>query len=59
MYIENEIKCPYIKCAAGMGVAGNRNCFLGGDYTNPECNKFQDEDEFLKEWEVPETGTGC
>lgn len=54
MFYENEIKCPYTKCVAGMGVAGNRNCFLGGDYTNSECDKFQDEDEFLKEWEERE-----
>jgi hypothetical protein len=43
----NEIKCNFIKCAAGMGVAGSRYCFLGGDYTKIDCPQFKDEEEFL------------
>lgn len=44
---EKQIKCNYIKCAAGMGVAGNLNCFLDGDYTRKKCKKFIEENEFL------------
>lgn len=51
---DDKIKCNYIKCAAGMGVAGMGDCFLGGDFTNKNCDKFKDEDEFLKEWEERE-----
>lgn len=48
---ESEIKCNFFKCAAGMGVAGMLSCFLKGDYTQKNCEKFKDEDEFYKEWE--------
>ena len=47
--LEASIKCNYIECAAGMGVAGNYSCFLNGDYTNSDCPKFKSEEEFLKE----------
>jgi hypothetical protein len=43
----DKIKCNYIKCYAGMGVAGRLCCFLGGDYTNENCDKFEDEKEAL------------
>ena len=48
MQDEPKISCPYIKCAAGMGLAGNRYCFLDGDYTDSLCGCFEDEEEFLK-----------
>lgn len=41
------INCNFIDCAAGMGVAGNQNCFLNGDFMDENCNKFIDEDEWL------------
>lgn len=49
--MDNEfkaIKCNYMKCYAGMGVAGMLNCFLGGDYKDPNCTKFIDEEQELK-----------
>ena len=36
-----KIKCPYLYCCAGMGVAGALRCFLGGDYTDIKCGKFE------------------
>jgi hypothetical protein len=47
----DEIRCNYKECSAGMGVAGMLVCFLGGDYRDPKCSKFVDEEKMLKEWE--------
>lgn len=44
----DKIKCNYLKCYAGMGVAGRLNCFLGGDYTDKNCKNFKDEEEELE-----------
>ena len=38
--------CPYINCYAGMGVAGMRRCFAGGDWRNPNCLKFMSCEEY-------------
>ena len=43
-------KCPFLKCLAGMGVAGNGCCFLRGNPDDPECVEFIDEEMFLREW---------
>jgi len=43
------VKCNYIKCAAGMGVAGDRICFLKGNWHNPNCKKFIEIDNFLED----------
>lgn len=51
---ELKPKCDFIHCFAGMGVAGTGRCFLGGDPQNPNCPKFKDEGEALKEWEEEE-----
>ena len=47
-YIEEgkPIKCDFLMCAAGMGVAGSGRCFLKGDPENVDCEQFQDEKEF-------------
>ena len=42
---EEEIECPFMDCDAGIGVAGDGCCFLGGDQRDPECKKYQKEDE--------------
>jgi hypothetical protein len=45
----DEIKCNYLTCFAGMGVAGMLSCSLGGEIGNPNCHKFRDEkSELLK-----------
>jgi hypothetical protein len=48
------MKCQYIRCAAGMGVAGDGHCFLGGNSNNIWCDKFQDETKFLQKWRYSE-----
>jgi hypothetical protein len=47
-------QCNFMKCFAGMGVAGNGQCFLGGDPQDPNCPKFKDEKEALEEWRQSE-----
>jgi len=34
--------CPFLRCYAGGGVAGNGHCFLGGNPRDPECPQFED-----------------
>jgi hypothetical protein len=45
------VKCNWLKCAGGMGLAGNGCCSFRGDFTNPTCPRFTDEDEYLKNWQ--------
>lgn len=35
--------CDFLKCLAGMGLAGMGTCFLGGNWANPNCEKFMDQ----------------
>lgn len=49
---EEQISCNYKRCYAGMGVAGARRCFLRGDWKDPSCPNFIDEEEKLKELEA-------
>lgn len=42
---EEEIRCPYEKCLAGLGVAWNGVCFLGGNQRDKECKKFTEDKE--------------
>ena len=48
--------CKFLTCFAGGGVAGNGHCFLGGYPKDPNCSKFLDEEEALKEWEERQKG---
>ena len=48
---EPEAKCNFLDCFAGWGVAGNLQCVLNGDYTDPNCSKFKDSDEEMKRWQ--------
>lgn len=47
--MEGDIRCNYLECAAGLGVAGNRKCFLGGDFLDKNCDKFIFEESFIDE----------
>lgn len=49
--MDDPIRCNFLHCYAGMGVAGNRHCFLGGDYRDAECPKYINEEEKLREME--------
>jgi hypothetical protein len=51
MPVDERAKCKFITCVAGMGLAGMGTCFLGGEWDNPECPKFKDEQEFIREHE--------
>lgn len=48
------VKCNWLKCAHGMGLAGNGCCSMRGDFTNANCPQFVDEDEYIKEWKKKE-----
>jgi hypothetical protein len=47
---EDRPKCNFLNCFAGTGVAGNGNCFLGGDPKDPNCPMFKEEEQ-LREWD--------
>ncbi len=44
-------KCNFLDCYAGMGLAGNGNCFANGSWWLPSCPEFKDEKEWIKEME--------
>ena len=48
---ELDIKCNYLDCMAGMGLAGNGHCYLAGDPYIKNCPKFQDEKKIMGEYE--------
>ena len=48
--IDDEIKCNYLKCNAGTGLAGRGRCFNHGDFTDENCKQFTDEETWLEEW---------
>ena len=49
---EHNIKCNYVDCAAGMGLAGNGRCFLCGEWDNADCPKFKSNEDFIAEHEA-------
>lgn len=46
---ECSLKCQWLYCVAGMGIAGSGSCFLNGAWWMPCCPEFVDEDRFLEE----------
>ncbi len=56
MYREEGCKicCDFIHCLAGMGEAGNGQCFLNGAWWMTSCPNFADEDECLDQWRKEE-----
>ncbi len=46
---EHEIKCNLVPCAGGMGLAGNGQCFLGGNPYIEKCPNFISYEDFEKE----------
>ena len=44
-------KCPFIDCFYGMGLAGTGICDGYGDWEDPECPKYENDDEVWKKWE--------
>lgn len=47
MPVDETPKCNFMACAAGLGLAGMGVCFLGGEWDNFDCPKFEDEFEFI------------
>ncbi len=46
---ECKIHCDFVHCCAGMGEAGNGQCFLNGAWWMSSCPDFVDEDEFIEQ----------
>lgn len=46
------VKCPWLTCYAGLGLAGNGNCFAGGDYKNKDCPEYKNEDLWIETQEA-------
>lgn len=46
------VNCQWIKCIAGMGLAGRGICFKGGNWRLAKCPKYENEDIFcaIEEW---------
>ena len=56
MPIDSEPACNFRKCLAGLGLAGMGTCFLKGDWADPNCPKFEDEAQWVKEREKEAKG---
>lgn len=50
----NVVKCKWITCAGGMGLSGCGRCSFRGDFTDENCTKFIEEEEYtdkiISEW---------
>ncbi len=46
--IECQLKCEWLSCLAGMGIAGNGHCFLNGAFWMPCCPNFIDEEDWIR-----------
>ena len=47
---KDVVKCTWLLCAGGMGLAGHGHCSFAGEWDNPECPDFITEDDYLKRW---------
>ena len=48
---EKDIVCNYGECSAGMGLAGNGQCYRKGNPYNKNCGRFEDEDKIMSDYE--------
>jgi len=48
---KNVVKCNWLKCAGGMGLAGNGCCSFRGDFKSENCPKFITDDDYEKQWD--------
>ena len=47
------VKCQWLDCAHGMGLAGQGICsHPGGKWNRKKCPEFIPEDDFLAQWEA-------
>jgi len=49
-----HIKCNWIKCYAGLGLAGRGLCIANGNPRTENCRKFIDEEEYIRKRENEE-----
>jgi hypothetical protein len=54
---ENTVKCNWLKCAGGMGLAGNGCCSFRGDYTLENCQRFITEEDYEKKHDTSDSNT--
>jgi hypothetical protein len=47
---KREIRCNFVDCAAGGGVAGKHGCFFGGSWWEEDCPDFVDERVYLAQF---------
>lgn len=52
MPIEGKIRCDFLHCYAGLGLAGRGFCFASGGWWLKDCPQFKDEDEWIAEREA-------
>ena len=51
---KEHVKCRWIECVGGLGLAGNGCCSFRGDWDRIDCPKFVDEDVLIRQRrEVP------
>ena len=46
LHWKDIVKCDWLHCAGGMGLAGNGCCAFRGDYDKADCAKFISEEEY-------------
>ena len=44
----DTVKCNWLTCAGGCGLAGNGCCSFRGDFRNENCPKFITDEEYEK-----------
>ena len=45
LHWKDIVKCDWLHCAGGMGLAGNGCCSFRGDYDKTDCAKYISEEE--------------
>ena len=48
MNFSKVVNCNFMKCMAGMGIAGNGRCCNGGNWTDADCSEFMDYETWQK-----------
>lgn len=46
-HFHDYVKCPWLDCAGGLGLAGRGVCSWGGDWTDPECPDYITEEDYI------------
>lgn len=48
----SNVKCKWLGCTGGMGLAGSGSCYHGGTWWLEDCPKYENEDIYcaIEEW---------